>query len=290
MARPPAKKGTTVRSLITALRVGIRLLGTVAPGLAARVVVRLWMTPVRPRLRPELALPMTGTMRSGGLDLPIWCFGEGPPVYLVHGWGGRADQLSPLVWPLVQAGHKVVLFDGPGHGRAPGKLSSGPAIAAALRTAVDLHGAPHAIVAHSFGAAATTLALNAGTGAGRVVLLAPPANLGGFIDRFGTMVGASRAVMTRTRDLVARRLGMPWSAFSLESLAGRQTAPALVIHDRDDQEVKIDEGEAVARTWPGAELVVTRGLGHWRILRDAGVLHRVVSWVSASGRPLEMAG
>src|SRR5690349_14362414 len=118
MAEARPNISTIVRSRWIALRVLVRLLSSVAPGTAARIVARLWMTPGRMAAEPELTLPAPATLACDGLELPLWSFGDGPPVYLVHGWGGRADQLSPLVWPLVESGHKVVLFDGPGHGRA----------------------------------------------------------------------------------------------------------------------------------------------------------------------------
>lgn len=288
MASARPRNSTIVRSKLVALRLAIRAVCALAPGLAARLVTRLWLTPPRPRVPAEMALPPPSFLLPvGELELPVWTFGDGPPVYLVHGWGGRADQLTGLVWPLVEAGHRVVLFDGPAHGRAPGRTSSGPAIAAALRAAVAIHGTPHAIVSHSFGAAPTALALGDGMVAGRVVLIAPPANLEGFVDRFGVMVGASRAVMRLAKARMERILGRPWSDFTLEALASRQGAEALVIHDRHDREVVIDEGEAVARTWPGARLHVTRGLGHRRILRDPEVIRRVVDFVAP--RALDVA-
>jgi pimeloyl-ACP methyl ester carboxylesterase len=286
MASIRPKISTTVRLYMVALRMLLRALSAAAPALAARIAERLWFTPGRAPVRAGSALPPPRTLRAGGLELPVWTFGDGPPVYLVHGWGGRADQLAAFIDPLAEAGHRVVLFDGPGHGRAPGRFSSGPEIARALRTAAELHGSPHAVIAHSFGAAATALAINAGLAPGRVVLLAPPAHLAGFLDRFGAMVGASAAVMRRVQVLSERRLGIPWSAVTLEALAGRQTAPALVIHDRQDREVAFEEGEAVARTWPGAQLVATTGLGHWRVLRDPEVIGRVVRFVGAPSMEL----
>lgn len=57
--------------------------------------------------------------------------------------------------------------------------------------------------------------------------------------------------------------------------------PALIVHDADDQDVPLEQGERVARAWSGAELVRTQGLGHARILRAPGVLERVVGFVRA---------
>ena len=55
---------------------------------------------------------------------------------------------------------------------------------------------------------------------------------------------------------------------------------ALVVHDSDDMEVPWTNGADVAAAWPGAELVTTQGLGHRRILRDAGIVARVTAFLA----------
>ena len=49
------------------------------------------------------------------------------------------------------------------------------------------------------------------------------------------------------------------------------TAPVLVVHDRGDAEIPWQHGAAIARAWRGAEMLITEGLGHRRILRDPGL-------------------
>jgi hypothetical protein len=62
---------------------------------------------------------------------------------------------------------------------------------------------------------------------------------------------------------------------------GPVPTPLLVLHDRGDARVSIRDGLAVARTWPAAELVATRGLGHHKILRDPAIIRRAVGFVRA---------
>ena len=53
-------------------------------------------------------------------------WGEGPPIYLVHGWGGQRPHLAVFVKPLVEAGYRVVAFDLPSHNESdPGELAPG---------------------------------------------------------------------------------------------------------------------------------------------------------------------
>jgi hypothetical protein len=58
----------------------------------------------------------------------------------------------------------------------------------------------------------------------------------------------------------------------------------LVLSDRADKEADHQDGARIARAWPGAELVLSDGLGHRRILRDEETIKRIVEFVSPAGR------
>ena len=88
-------------------------------------------------------------------------------------------------------------------------------------------------------------------------------------------LGVTPAVLGRMQRHSERWLGMPWSAFNVPDLGRvRPVPPTLVIHDRDDKEVRWEDGAAIAGAWPGARLETTTGLGHRRILRDPVVIQR----------------
>lgn len=57
------------------------------------------------------------------------------------------------------------------------------------------------------------------------------------------------------------------------------TTPALLVHDQHDREVSADSALEYAAQWRGAKLMTTRGLGHVRILRDAGVVAEVIRFI-----------
>ena len=53
-----------------------------------------------------------------------------------------------------------------------------------------------------------------------------------------------------------------------------------MLSDRDDKEADHADGARIARAWPGAELLMSDGLGHRRILRDEETIKRVVAHVA----------
>jgi pimeloyl-ACP methyl ester carboxylesterase len=58
--------------------------------------------------------------------------------------------------------------------------------------------------------------------------------------------------------------------------------PLLLVHDRDDVETPARGSQSLASAWPGADLLLTEGLGHRRVLWDPAVVERTVAF--ARGR------
>jgi pimeloyl-ACP methyl ester carboxylesterase len=271
---------------VRALRVGLRALETASPELAARLAERLFFAPPRRPLSADdtamLASARAFEFRSEGRRLHGWRWGTGPVVLLVHGWGGRAGRFSAFVEPLVAAGHTVVTWDGPGHGVSEGRLSSMPELARALAVVAAEVGPVHGVIAHSLGGAATSLALRDGLAARRVALLAPVADPGVFAEAFAVSMGVRPRTIEALRRNSERRIRFRWADLNVPAMAAGLSLPALVVHDEDDDVVPIHDGRAVAAAWRGAELIVTKGLGHRGVLRDPGTVRRAVEFVSRS--------
>ncbi len=278
----------------------------VAPGLASSLALRLFLTP------PRFATPMreiwwateaeSFEVPFGGGKLAAWRWGwRGPAVLLVHGWAGRGRQLGAFAAPLVEAGYRVVAFDAPGHGLSTGSRSSLPEMAGAVSAMVRHLGGAAAIVAHSLGAMATTLALgrpgmfrgSAASGGtplpvGRLVYVAPSVDMTGATRHFGELTGFSPEVVRRLRSGLERRFDFSWQEMQGTRIAPSMTQPLLVLHDRDDTEVPWREGRDLAEAWPGARLESTRGLRHRRILRDDAVVAAATRFVTGD-LPMERA-
>jgi len=295
-AVPPSVKSTIVRKPgFAAIRVGIRTLGAIAPPLAARTAEALFRTPPRhaAAARAEDAQlfqdSRPGSLSVRGAPIASWSWGDGPPVLLVHGWGSRAARLGSFVAPLVAAGHRVVAFDAPGHGGAALRRSSLPEFIFAIEAAHEEHGPFTAIVAHSMGGAATTLAMARGVHADRAVFLAPAANPAGYFGMFASILGLSDPIRARVEERIVRRFGMRWPEFDVLGAASRLRAPLLVVHDETDSDVPFADGSAIAAAWPGGTLVSTRGLGHKKIVHDPAVVSRCVQFVARRQAPAAIA-
>lgn len=258
---------------------------TLVPSLAARGLERLFITPIKQARPPrEEAWIATAQRSSVRFDtertLAVYSWGKGPTVLLIHGWAGRGSQLGAYVAPLRARGFRVVTFDAPAHGESDGRTCALPEFATAVERVAQAMGPIDAIISHSLGTAAATLAVSRGLQPRSLVYIAPPEDPGGYLARAARELGMSRDVASRTQQRLERRYGLKFDHARGEALAPRMRVPLLVIHDEEDTEVPYREGQRLTARWEGAELMTIHGQGHRRIVRADEVVQAGVRFVA----------
>src|SRR6266850_7474053 len=267
-----------------------RVLSELWPGLVARWAEQVFLTPGRKTLSPaEQVMLATGHRFSvpvAGKRLAAWSWGDGPTVFLVHGWGSSAGRMTSFVDPLVRAGFSAVAFDGPGHGESEGTTSSIVEMAQALRAMTEWTAAADAVrghagaIGHSMGGGAIALASHQGLVFKRAVFLATPADLETPSREFAAREGLTTEAVLRMQDRIETRFALKWRDLALPRLVPERPFPLLLVHDTDDATVPVSEAAVIASAWPGAERMVTTGLGHHRIVHDPTVVRQVVAFLS----------
>lgn len=269
---------------IVGLRLAFQILGPLAPARAARLAERLFTRPPHHPLRPqEDAFLETGaafTVNHDGQELACWSWGSGPVVLLMHGWGSRAGRFRRFVLPLQQRGFRVVAFDGPGHGRTGGSSASLPQFAAALAAVAAVVGPVSAFIGHSLGGAAALLAMGRLVPPAPAVLIAAPSDAVVFWRRFVRHLAIPRRVRNRLQQNLERRFGITWSDLNLLPAAAALPTALLVIHDEGDDDVPPENGRDMAAAAPRGTFVLTSGLGHRAIMRDAEVVRLAVDFIA----------
>lgn len=266
------------------LRTGFRLMGALAPGLAASAVRRLFFMPPRTRRRADQSAVLASARRleiatSRG-KIAGWSWGRGETVLLLHGWGGHAGQLTPFVRPLLDRGFRVVALDLPAHGESPGRQASVRHFADAIVESVEPFAPLAGIVAHSLGSSAAVLALSRGLESRAAVFVSPPSRFGPIFERVSRTFGWGEPLLRRFERGAEAWVGLRFEDVEPRRLAEAQRIPLLVVHDRSDGEVRVEEGEELARLWPGARVRLTEGLGHYRILRDPATVGETVAFLA----------
>ena len=76
-----------------------------------------------------------------------------------------------------------------------------------------------------------------------------------------------------------KRSGETMNSFSAYLSAEQIEIPVLVIHDNDDDDVPAKAGIHIHKYLKHGELMITKGLGHRKILGDAAVIEKVVEFI-----------
>ncbi|MGH3726332.1 MAG: alpha/beta fold hydrolase [Mycobacterium sp.] len=271
----------------------------VAPAIGSRWAVELWCTPpvIESALRMPPGVPPGKPLEAhwNGHRIVGESWGEGPTVYLVHGWGGQRPHLGIFIKPLIESGHRVIAFDLPSHNEsAPGALAPGRTTliecAEAVAAVIETHGPARAVVAHSLGANATTFAAAQGASVGRLVYLAPMGDFPLYLDLFAVRHGFGPRIRAGLQRQLERRIGMVLSDTELVRVGARAGhPPLLLIHDPDDPDTPYSSSERLTQSWPGARLMATRGLGrlaHYRLLRHRPAINAGIEFIGpASEQP-----
>jgi pimeloyl-ACP methyl ester carboxylesterase len=263
----------------------------VAPALVAPIFRRMMLKPRRSvRPPPVLSLPLADQRIALGDGLVAWRWGQGPAVLLVHGFEGNRAQFGAVIAALVEHGFSAVALDVPAHGESAGdELTAVKFIAAIERTLAQL-GPVHAVIGHSMGGAMSLYSVANSGGARRVALIAAPSSLKRELRRFAEAVGLGERGTRAFIASVERHVGRPAADFDVRHVMGKVDLPLLLIHDQNDRQVPVLEAARNAHMLPGAELMVTRGLGHNRLLADPVVVRALVGFVTQETPTQEMIG
>jgi hypothetical protein len=254
------------------------LLWHLAPEWTGRLIRRYFFTPIRNHATAqEAACLVQGEpfqIQVHDKIIQAWKWGRGPGVLLVHGWNGYGAQFYRFITQLVDAGYSAIAFDGPAHGASTGHLTSyfefTDVVRAFLARSVEWN--LHAIIGHSFGAAAAINSLAKDRLGLTAVCIAPILRLQELIFRTFVRFG----VPLRIADLIIgdfeKRYGYSLRRDNPYSLLGEIGRPVLIVHDVDDRAAPFDDSHEISMMNKHIALHPTQGLGHKRVLSDALVI------------------
>lgn len=288
----PAGKVARLSPALKAFTTAMRGLDRIAPRLTTELMLRQFVRPRRRRAcdyrdcLPAGARQLVVEYR--GETLTGWCWGEhGPTVLLVHGWEDHSGAMLSLVKPLRERGCRVVTLDAPGHGLSPGMATHLVDTGDALAALMTQFGRFEAVIAHSYGAAATAnlLARQPEWMPDHLTLVSPMQDIRQHLAIFAGIAGLSLTGWNRLQQRVQELLGEPLDDISTLQAAGRLCAPGLVIHDREDPLIPYVVSARVAERWHAADLIATQGLGHRRTLGCPDVVREVLNHMERHLRP-----
>lgn len=242
-----------------------------------------------------------------GITLTYVDEGSGDPVVVLHGWGGQAASMTPLIVGLRDK-YRILAFDLPGFGGSspPPAPWGTPEYAAFVERAVTSLGIRRATyVGHSFGGRiAIWLAAHVPETVQALVLvdaagIKPAASLRRRMRQLFYKVAKRvlRLPILGTRGLALQeRLAMRFGSADYRAMAGVMrasmvrtvgldltaclgavSAPTLLLWGEKDTETPMADGRKMERLIRGSRLIAVAGAGHFSYLDSPAFVNAVVS-------------
>lgn len=270
------------------LRNKFRVMSSFSPARTARQAFRFFSTP---RKRTTGPLPPVFSMAEK-LHFKFehyhisgfrWNKGRGPRALVIHGFESSIINFDSYIKGLLDKGYEVLAFDAPAHGRSSGKRVNVLEYSNFLQHIHKYYGPVDYFMAHSLGGLALCMAL-AETGVtpkNRIALIAPATETVTAINQFFHFIRLKRPEVRDEFDkLIIHIGGQPVAWFSIGRTLEYLQCPILWLHDEDDQITPLDDALKIKnRDLPNIKFVITKGLGHNRIYREAAVRKQVVDFL-----------
>ena len=228
--------------------------------------------------------------------------GQGDPIVVMHGWGGRIESMTPVLRCL-SGSNRVVALDLPGFGDSP--LPRGawgtPDYAVYVHDLLSSLGITKAhFVGHSFGAKVSFfLATVYPDLVDKLVLVGSPglrtppslaARTKRAVGRAGRVAGKLGPPGRSLRDAIYRRVASTDYREAGElrpilvkvvnedfrSVLPRVKAPTLLVWGSNDDAAPLAHGQEMEKLIPDAGLVVFEGAGHFAYLDEPDRFCRVI--------------
>ena len=201
-------------------------------------------------------------------------------VLLVHGWAGRSTQLFMIADKLLEKGYMVISFDGPSHGKSEGKTTAMPEFLETI-TEIDKQFGPfEAAIGHSFGGMSLYSSVADGFSIKSLVTVGAADKISDVILNFTTNLGVKPNIAKKMKQLYDKKWQVDIDNYSPIFTSKRVKIPTLLVHDSNDGDVPVSCALKIRQNLEKGELLITKGLGHTKILRTKNISNRIVDFIT----------
>src|SRR5689334_2706398 len=188
-----------------------------APAFAAKYFRKIFFTPLKYTI-PEKEKPLMESAEKfsialGDKRIQGYIWGTGTPVFLLHGWAGRATQFRQFIPALNRAGYQVIAIDGPAHGQSQGVQTNILEFAQVINDVYQRF-KPVAAIAHSFGGVAVIYACSKGLPLQKLVTIASPSIGDEVIKTYLRAINGSQPTGDAFRQYLMDTYGVTFEEFS----------------------------------------------------------------------------
>lgn len=200
-------------------------------------------------------------------------------VLLVHGWSGRGTQLCKIADEMIKIGYSTVSFDAPAHGKSPGHSTIMVDFIASVIEIDKQFGPFEIIIGHSLGGMTVMNAIKEGIQVKKAVIIGSGDIVQDITDDFISKLKMKPEMSKLLCEYFEKKYGRKMEDYDAYKAAEKILFPTLVIHDENDPEVPVKAGIHIHQCLKNGELILTKKLGHRKILADNQVIEKITNFI-----------
>ena len=275
------------RLAVRFIRTRLSLLGKVSKRKAAEKAFEIFTTPPT-RVKKELPpiFKKAECLQFSFQELPIygyrWNHPQEKKVLILHGFESSVVNFDKYIQPLLKKGYEVLAFDAPAHGRSGGKIINAVDYKNFIQHILSHYGPITNFITHSFGGLALSLTLEEvpHDETWKVVFIAPATESERAMQNFFHLVKLDDEIKNEFRKLVEEANGKPLSWYSVARASENIKAQVLFLQDKLDAQTPFADVEPIMQKgYPNFRFVISEGLGHRRIYKDASTIKTIMEFL-----------
>lgn len=283
------KKIPSSLKIPTFLKVVVKLIYFISKNLCISIASRLFIRPIRFK-RPDRELPMLETSQHKKLkvssikkEIHILSYGfSDKKVLLAHGWAGRDTQLFMIANKLLEKGFMVISFDAPAHGKSTGKTTELLDYIETIKEINREFGPFCAAVGHSFGGMAILNTQSQKPIFNCLVTIGSGDKTSTILNNFASNLGLPKSFGVQLKNHFNKKWKINVDDYASSNASKKIDKPVLIVHDVLDGDVDVSCAINIRHNLKKGNLLITKGLGHTKILRDKEVTEKIVTFIKVN--------
>ena len=264
-----------------------KLFEAISPKLATKFAAKLFTTPIKHKI-PKREFQMdkesvqeTLFVPSINKEIVVYHYGKSNnKILLVHGWSGRGTQLVKIADELINLGYSTISFDAPAHGKSKGNSSIMIEFIASILELDKQYGPFEFAIGHSLGGMSILNAIRENLKVKKAVIIGSGDIIQDIIDDFIKKLKLKPEIGIKLRDHFEKKYGVEMNYYSASNAAKEVLIPVLIIHDENDEDVNIKAAYNISENLKNSELMITKNLGHRKILGNEKVISKITSFLN----------
>ncbi|WP_395066712.1 alpha/beta hydrolase family protein [Flavobacterium sp.] len=213
-------------------------------------------------------------------EIVVYHYGQSDrKILLVHGWSGRGTQLVKIADELIKNDFSIVSFDAPAHGKSKGNSTIMIEFITSIIELEKQFGPFEYAIGHSLGGMAILNAIREHLKVKKAVVIGSGDIIQDIINDFIKKLELKPEIGMKLKERFERKYNTEMDFYSASRAAKEIKTPILIIHDENDDEVDVKAAYNINKNMINSELMITKGLGHRKILGNIEVIKRIVEYI-----------